>query len=195
MVWVQTHTHASYAWLTCVLSALVSTSAGAQGVAAVEGGARAKAVVLLRATIPSVPCPRYTTLKVAAEQRGAEDEVPILVIEQAYVEPVALETGGCSMLVPAFAGPTDYHHIWFAFSDPGVYHVRWEFGSTGVSPVDFAIEQTVRIERPTAPDLTFLDRVGGLGFLERLFGRDLFESMAPEFRAWVRGRTGAARGD
>jgi len=142
--------------LTCFVIPMANSNALAQGVGTVEGQAHAKGVVLLRATIPSVPCPRYITLRVADASPEAEGEPVTLTISGAYIQSSIIENETCSLLVPGFAGPNDYRRIWFAFSHPGTYEVRWQFGSTGVSPVDFSIDHTVRIERSTDPDLAFL---------------------------------------
>jgi len=145
--------------------------------------------MLLRATIPASACPRYTTLTVERNLRLGEIEETPVTIGGTFVQ-CSVTRDECSLLVPAFAGPTDYHEIGFAFAQPGDYEVRWQFGSTGVSPVDVIVKQSVRVEPATAQDTLFLDRLSESGLLQRLFGRDPFESTAPEFRTWVAGPGG-----
>ena len=179
--------------LTCFVGLLVNASAMGQGTATIEEGARAKGVVLLRATIPSVPCPRYTTLRVSADHRQDEEKASTVTIYGTFVQSGIMDNEACSLLVPAFAGPTDYHEIGFAFSQPGVYQVSWQFGSTGVSPVDFSVDQTVHIDPPAVPDLTFLARLADPDLTRAMFGEDFFDRQSDAIREKMLAPEGAER--
>lgn len=149
---------------------------------ATEGRVHAKGLVLLQSEISTVPCPRYITIKVTDNEWEVETEPSILTIRGSFIRSSQLNSGLCSLLAPAFAGPSDYHEIGFVFVQPGNYEVRWQFGSTGVTPVDVFVDQTVHVELPTEPDLRFLRRAGSPALLRKLFGQEFFEQQGEQAR-------------
>ena len=115
----------------------------------------------------------------------------MVTIGGAYIQSGIIDNEACSLLVPAFAGPTDYGEIGFAFSRPGTYEVRWQFGSTGVSPVDFAIEQTVEVGVATRADLQFIERLSEPDLLRQLFGEEFFARQTDTVREQMLSPSGA----